>query len=185
MPNHAMRIGLIADTHVPKALQHLPESLVRVFSGVECIVHAGDLVALPVLETLGAIAPTLAVAGNCDPPEVARQLPERATIRLDGCRIGVHHGHQRHALQILYVGRRYEAPEFDMFYQAMITQLPGCDVIVFGHFHAPVVQEWHGVLFVNPGSVAPPHLRPTCAVLEIGAQVSARVLLIDETGTKP
>jgi predicted phosphodiesterase len=60
----------------------------------------------------------------------------------------------------------------------MATQLPDAEVIVFGHFHVPMVREWHGILFVNPGSVAPPHARPTFAVLEIGERLIARVNLL-------
>jgi putative phosphoesterase len=81
-------------------------------------------------------------------------------------------------LQNQYIGCGYEAPEFDLFYQAMSMQLPECDVIVFGHFHAPVVREWRGILFVNPGSIAPPHSRPTYAVLELGDKVTARLHLL-------
>lgn len=179
-----LRIGLLADTHVPHSLPRLPDSLRAVLAGVDRLVHAGDLVTLAVLDELDAIAPTTAVVGNCDPPEVAERLPERTTLSLSGRRIGVHHGHQRPAFQNQYIARGYAAPEFDLFYQAMATQLPDCDVIVFGHFHAPVVKRWNGVLFVNPGSIAPPHARPTCAVLDIGETIAARILLLDEPNAR-
>ncbi len=175
---NVLRVGLLADTHIPNPLPRLPATLHTAFAGVDCLIHAGDLVALSVLGELGEIAPTSAVAGNCDPPEVASRLPERTTLSLAGRRVGVHHGHQRQVLQNQYVGCGYDAPEFDLFYQAMSTQLPNCDVIVFGHFHAPVVKAWRGILFVNPGSISPPHARPTYAVLEIGAQVKAQVHLL-------
>ncbi len=180
-----LRVGLLADTHVPLSLPHLPASVRAALGGVDHLVHAGDLVALDVLDDLNAIAPTTAVVGNCDPPEVAGRLPVRTTFALAGQRIGVAHGHQRPTLQNQYVTRGYDAPEFDLFYQAMATQLPECNVIVFGHFHAPVVKRWNGILFVNPGSVAPPHMRPTCAVLELGATAAARIVLLDEVGTRP
>jgi hypothetical protein len=172
------RIGVIADTHIPSALRCLPDSLAAALAGVDRIVHAGDLVSLSVLDELNAIAPTTAVAGNCDPPEVARHLPTRATLEIDGRRVGIQHGHQNHFLQNQYIARRYDAAEFDLFYQAMATQLPDAEVIVFGHFHTPIVREWHGILFINPGSVAPPHARPTFAVLEIGEHLIARVNLV-------
>jgi predicted phosphodiesterase len=41
-----------------------------------------------------------------------------------------------------------------------------------------MVREWHGILFVNPGSIAPPHARSTFAVLEIGERLIARVNLL-------
>jgi hypothetical protein len=176
--DNVLRVGLVADTHVPGALLRLPSSLHTALAGVDCLVHAGDLASLSVLDELERIAPTTAVVGNCDPPEVANHLPARTTLSLAGRRVGVHHGHQRHMLQNQYIGCGYEAPEFDLFYQAMSTQLPECDVIVFGHFHVPVVREWRGILFVNPGSIAPPHSRPTYAVLELGDKVTARLHLL-------
>ncbi len=178
MADDVVRIGLIADTHIPGVLACLPDSLGGVLAGVICILHAGDLVSLKVLDELSALAPTTAVCGNCDPPDVARLLAERAVVPIGGRRIGVHHGHQQPSVQNRYIGFPYDAPEFDLFYEVMAAQLPGCDVIVFGHFHAPVVREWRGILFVNPGSIAPPHARPTCAILELGKPVSARIELI-------
>lgn len=147
-------------------------------AGVDRILHAGDLTTLAVLDQLEEIAPTTAVLGNCDAPEVARRLSSYETLSIGEHTIGVHHGHQRHALQNQYIGSSYAAPAFDLFYQAMATQLPTCDVIVFGHFHAPVVREWRGILFVNPGSIAPPHARPTYAVLEIAERATARLCLL-------
>jgi hypothetical protein len=178
MEPRAHRIGVIADTHVPSALRCLPDSLAAALAGVDRIVHAGDLVSLSVLDELNAIAPTTAVVGNCDPPEVARHLPARATVEIAGRRVGIQHGHQSHFLQNQYIAYGYDAPEFDLFYEAMATQLPDAEVIVFGHFHTPIVREWHGILFINPGSVAPPHARPTFVMLEIGERLIARVDLL-------
>jgi len=178
MEERALRVGLVADTHVPSSIPKLPSSLRTAFARVDRILHAGDLTMLAVLDELEEIAPTTAVLGNCDPPEVARRLPAYETLAIGAHTIGVHHGHQRHALQNQYIGSSYAAPEFDLFYQAMATQLPECDVIVFGHFHSPVVREWRGILFVNPGSIAPPHARPTYAVLELGERATARLCLL-------
>jgi len=163
-----MRIGLVSDTHVPASLRRLPDELLRALDGVDAILHAGDLVSLGVLDALCAIAPTTAVVGNMDPPEVAACLQRREILDLGGRVIGLKHGDQSRALQNRYIGLSYDAPEFDLFYQAMIAQLPGADIIVFGHFHVPVIRERDGILFINPGAVAPSHGRSTFAILEIG-----------------
>jgi putative phosphoesterase len=178
MEGDVVRVGVVSDTHVPDVLPGLPTSLRAALAGVDYIVHAGDLVALSVLDELEEVAPTAAVAGNCDAPEAARRLPPSAVFSLGGRRVSVHHGHQRHTLQNQYIGFGYDAPEFDIFYQAMAAQLPGSDVIVFGHFHTPIVREWHGILFVNPGSIAPPHSRPTYAILELGSEIATHVHLL-------
>ncbi len=171
-----MRIGLVADTHVPTSIPRLPEELLARLKGVDAILHAGDLVRHSVVEALREIAPTIAVAGNMDPPEVARRLPDRLTLDFAGRSIGLKHGHQPHALQNRYIGLGYDAPEMELFYRAMATQLPDAEVVVFGHFHAPTVTRWDDRLFVNPGAVAPTHGRSTFAVLELGNQMDARII---------
>ncbi|GAG09196.1 unnamed protein product, partial [marine sediment metagenome] len=166
----------LSDTHVPTSLSRLPERLLAQLVGVDAILHAGDLVSSSVVETLSRIAPTTAVAGNMDPPEVTRNLPDRVTLRFGDRMIGLQHGHQRHALQDRYIGLGYDAPEMELFYQAMAAQLPDAEVVVFGHFHAPVVRRWNDRLLVNPGAVIPTHGCSTFAFLEIGTEIKARIV---------
>ena len=177
-----MRIALISDTHVPQALPGLPEDLIEKLQGVDRILHAGDLANLGILERLCTIAPTTAVAGNIDPPEVKTKLHDREVLKLAGRTIGLAHGHQPHRLQDRYIGCDYDDAEFDLFYQTMADQLPNAEIIVFGHFHVPVVKNWNGIQFINPGSIAPPHTRPTFAMLELGDDVDVRIV---ELGNNP
>jgi putative phosphoesterase len=65
-----MKIALISDTHVPTIIPELPSRFVDRLCGVDVILHAGDLVSLDVLESLQAIAKTVAVHGNLDRPAV-------------------------------------------------------------------------------------------------------------------
>ena len=175
-----MKIALVSDTHVPASLPRLPDLLLEKLTGADAILHAGDLVTLEVLEALGTIAPTTAVVGNMDPPEVTRRLNAQETLKLGRWTIGLKHGHQQRSLQSRYIGLPYDASEFDLFYQAMATQLPDAEIIVFGHFHVPVVKQWNDRLFINPGSVAPSHGRSSFAVLELGENVVPRIIEIDE-----
>ena len=85
-----MRIALVSDTHIPSNLARLPDELITQLAGVDAILHAGDIVSSSVLETLSAIAPTTAVAGNMDPPEVAHALSDRELVQLEGRTIGLH-----------------------------------------------------------------------------------------------
>lgn len=171
-----MKITLISDTHVPASLPRFPDRLLQKLAGADAILHAGDLVTLEVLEVLGAIAPTTAVFGNMDPPEVARRLNAQETLKLGGRTIGLKHGHQPKRLQSRYIGLSYDAPAFDLFYQAMATQLPVAEIIVFGHFHVPMIKQWNDRLFINPGAVAPSHGRSSFAVLELGVKVVPRII---------
>jgi len=176
--NRNVRIGLVSDTHVPVSIPSLPESLIDGLAGVDLILHAGDLVSLDVLDRLNRIAPTTAVFGNMDPPEVRQKLNRQELLEIADRRIGLKHGDQRHELQRRYIALDYDAPEFELFYQAMTTQLPDCEILVFGHFHRPLVKEWKGITFINPGAVAPSHGRSTFAVLEFGDRVDVRIVEI-------
>ena len=177
-----MRIGLISDTHVPISMKALPAALLEELKGVDRILHAGDLVTSSVLTELEGIAPVTAVSGNMDPPEVSGALRSSEILDLAGRRVGLKHGHQRSALQGRYIGRGYDAPEFDLFYQAMAAQLPGAEVIVFGHFHVAVIREWNGILFINPGAVTPSHGPASFGILELGETIEARIHWLPATG---
>ena len=38
-----MKIGVISDTHIPRAAAELPPEIYKAFKGVDLILHAGDL----------------------------------------------------------------------------------------------------------------------------------------------
>ncbi|HRU95624.1 MAG TPA: metallophosphoesterase family protein, partial [Anaerolineae bacterium] len=59
-----MRIGLLADTHVPYRMAEIPARVVSSLRGVEVILHAGDVDEPWALAPLEALAPVLAVRGN-------------------------------------------------------------------------------------------------------------------------
>jgi uncharacterized protein len=171
-----MKIALIADTHIPTSLARLPDVLLKGLRGADAILHAGDIVAGSVLKELNAIAPTTAVFGNMDPPELARDLSDRVLDRWDGRTIGLKHGHQPHGVQSHYISQPYDSPAMTVFFQLMASQLPGAQIIVFGHFHRAVITTWHDILFINPGAVAPSHGGSSYAILELGEAVTARIV---------
>jgi putative phosphoesterase len=171
-----MRIALISDTHIPTDLDRLPETFLRQIAGVDAILHAGDITSAHVLGALHAVAPTTAVAGNMDPPELARTLSDRELVHLEGRTIGLKHGHQPSKVQSHYIDKPYDSPEMAVFYQSMSAQLPDAEIILFGHFHRAVITHWNGILFINPGAVAPSHGVSSFAMLELGETVSARII---------
>jgi putative phosphoesterase len=138
-----VRIGLISDTHNlvrPEALDAL--------RGVEHIVHAGDICATEVLDTLAKIAPLTAVRGNNDARGGVGALRESERIVLWGKTVFVVH-------DIADVPRNPHAE--------------GIDLVVTGHSHKPLIETRDGVLFVNPGSAGPRRFKLpiTIALLEI------------------
>lgn len=145
--NSNMRIGLIADTHIPDAGKELPHQVVEAFQGVNLILHAGDLTTLPVLDWLENIAPVLAVRGNDDsgvPPNP--RLRETRVLTICGKRIGI-----CHCLEPI------EQPRGRALENLMERYFNGAvDVIIFGDTHVATIETCNGVLLVNPGSPSLP-----------------------------
>jgi putative phosphoesterase len=120
---------LISDTHGllrPEALQAL--------SGVQRIIHAGDIGDPGILEELRAIAPLAAIRGNNDRGQWATRLPATLTLTIGGLVI-----HVLHDIKGLDLDPAAE----------------GVDVVVSGHSHQPAITRREGVLLVNPGSAGP------------------------------
>jgi uncharacterized protein len=141
-----VRIGLISDTHGllrPEALQAL--------AGVEHIIHAGDIGAAEVIESLRNIAPVDAVRGNNDKGPWAKEFPPRLALEFGGVRIHVLHDVK-------------ELADVD-------PAAAGFRVVIAGHSHKPQVTESGSVLFVNPGSAGPRRFRlpVTIGYLTVGS----------------
>jgi putative phosphoesterase len=173
-------VGVIADTHVPRRLKCLPPGIARAFDGAQLILHAGDINSTRVLEELGRIAPVVAVIGNADPPWW--DLPRSRIVQVEGCRIGLTHGHggwRRYLKDKI----RVRLWGFDpMRYLRYAREAFGSDVdvIITGHTHRPHLAYLDGALLFNPGSAAPDYYiaaGPTVGVLRIEAGVArARIV---------
>jgi uncharacterized protein len=107
-------------------------------AAADLIVHAGDVVALSVLEELRELAPVEAVYGNMDEPALRESLPEERVVEVAGARIGVVH------IPGPAAGREAR----------LVARFPGCDAIVYGHTHIPQVARVgaDGIWILNPGS---------------------------------
>lgn len=141
------RVGVISDTHIPQ-FKKLPEAIWEHFTGVELIIHAGDLSVLSVISELETIAPVVAVQGNVEEDEVILALPIKREIVVGGCRIGIIHilgdSHNR-----VRVARQ---------------EFPHARCVVFGHSHIPWNVERYGQLLFNPGSATDRRRQPTCSI---------------------
>lgn len=134
-----MKIGIIADTHIPDRADQIPEKILEDFKKVDLILHAGDLVELNVLEDLRSVCPQVkAVWGNMDPQKVRNVLPEKEIIKINNKKIGLIHGwgHPNKLIDLV----------------SKIFQNNSVDVIIFGHSHYPINETKSGVLYFNPGS---------------------------------
>jgi putative phosphoesterase len=172
-------VGVIADTHVPQRLKRLPEGIAQTFDGVKLILHCGDINSTRVLDELGRLAPVVAVSGNADPPWLG--LPQRRLIHVDGCRIGLAHGHggwRRYLVD--KVRDRIIGWKQSRYLRYASEEFQDVDVIVTGHTHRPHLAYVGSVLLFNPGSAAPDFYvttGPTVGILRIEAGVARAELV--------
>ncbi len=153
-PDGGCRIGVISDTH---GVVH--PRVAELLSGVDVIVHAGDVGSDAVLYELGSVARVEAVRGNMDSHPSTTGLPVAETVRACGTVVVVSH------------------KEADALRAA--RTVPDADVVVWGHTHSPLVERRGPVLCVNPGSASRGHRR-TVAVIDLReGRPEARVLELD------
>lgn len=127
------RIGVLSDTH-----SYLAPQIVRIFEGVDLILHSGDIGREDLLVELEALAPLRAVSGNVDGvPRPDRPLIQKFATPLG--RIAMTHGHLTRASAY---SKHTLVDYFSEF---------GPDVIVFGHTHAPHHSRQGRVTLFNPG----------------------------------
>jgi putative phosphoesterase len=132
-----MRLAIVSDTHLPRGSRAIPDSCLRICRDADAILHAGDLVDVPVLEQLRALGPPVhAITGNVDGAAVRALLPARLELDLEGVRVGMIHipGPAKGRLD------------------ALRKKFPACDAVVFGHTHMPEHNERDGFQIFNPGS---------------------------------
>ncbi|MEY2750353.1 MAG: hypothetical protein RLZZ550_324 [Verrucomicrobiota bacterium] len=119
-----LELGVLADTHG----RLRPEAVLALEGCAEFYV-AGDLCSPLIVPVLADLAPTFAVAGNCDDDPA---LPAVVCREVAGVRILMHHGHR---------------PVDEAAYRP--------DVVITGHTHVPRIVQDGGVLRLNPGSAGP------------------------------
>jgi putative phosphoesterase len=156
MTRITIKVGLISDTHGllrPEALHSL--------QGSDYIIHAGDICDAAVLEQLSALAPVTAVRGNNDRGAWAGAIPETNVLEV--------------GTALLYVIHNLDELDID-------PAAAGFHAVVYGHSHKPLVEEKHGVLFINPGSAGPRRFRlpvSTAQLLISGTAIVPRLMTLE------
>lgn len=163
-----MRIGVIADTHIPDRAKDIPPQILKDFKNVDMVIHAGDLVILSVLDKLKAVCPNIkAVWGNMDPHDARKKLPEKEVIKIAKFKIGISHG--------------YGSPNNLMELMANIFKNDDVNLIIFGHSHSPLNEKRGSVLYFNPGSPTDKIFSPynSYGILEINdKEIEAKIIKI-------
>ena len=178
-----MRIGVLSDTHIhavgsthstcrsarpgPDPLAELERIIERHLNKVDRFIHLGDFTDPAVARMLAKRAPLHAVCGNCDGPTLVRMFPEQQVVDIGGFRIGLHHGSGSPSGLCDRVSTRFDA---------------SIDAVLFGHSHRALCEWRDGRLLLNPGSPTERRsaLIHTVALLELGEQLEARIIDVDD-----
>jgi uncharacterized protein len=146
-----MRLLVIGDTHVPTRARDLPARVWDEVANADVVLHAGDWVALELLDELESrSARLIACWGNNDGAALRARLPERADVTLAGVRFTVVHETGSATGREARMSRLY----------------PDSDVLVFGHSHIPWDTTTNtGLRLLNPGSPTDRRRLPFCSYL--------------------
>jgi len=162
-----MKVGVLSDTHLSDLVdcRNLAVRLLEgPFSGVEAILHAGDVVTAELQECFSSL-PWYAVRGNMD--HSLTDAPISRVVRLAQKNIGMMHGWGGHT----YLEQRVASCFSDQ----------DLDVLIYGHSHHPVCHRVGSLLVMNPGSATDRRRAPhyTVGVLTLGKDVSGEILIVD------
>jgi uncharacterized protein len=140
-----IKIGVLSDTH-----DHYDPRLPELFSGVDHILHAGDIGRPWILLELEQIAPVTAVTGNTDDGLPLRDV---AIVTLAQRTFLLHH---------IIHPENLSKPVHDL----IIRHNP--DVVVFGHTHERSHETRNGTLYLNPGyaGLPRPNVDRSVAILD-------------------
>lgn len=143
-----MRVLVVSDTHAPTRWRAVPAGLqTALASGVDLILHAGDVCRTDVLNRLSQAAPVRVVLGNNDDSDIrAWGATPSLQLDLDGLRVAMIHDAGERAGRHARMRRRF----------------PEADLVVFGHSHIPLdsYDPETRLHLVNPGSPTDPRRQP-------------------------
>ena len=152
-----MKLAILSDTH-----NLLRPQVLEQLKAVDAILHGGDCSRQSILDTLEEYAPLYVVRGNND-KEWAEHLPHDLQFSLGG-------------KTFYMVHKKAEIPK----------DLPGVDVVIYGHSHKYAQEEREGILYLNPGSCGPRRFNQeiTMAVMTLdGPEITVEKILIPHEKT--
>ncbi len=142
-----MNLAIISDTHLAAGVEAvegrrgLPPGTLDRLRRADAILHAGDLMRVPVLDDLVALGPPVhAICGNADDDDVRARLPALLMLEFEGVQVVMTHNGGPAAGRLERMRRKY----------------PDADAVVFGHSHIPLHETSEDGAFqiFNPGSAA-------------------------------
>ena len=112
---------------------------------LEMLIHLGDLGSLAGIEKL-VNCPVVAVRGNCD---TAPELPKTQLVSIGNETVWLTHGH-------LYGCKAGTERMKDA------AKENGAGIVLFGHTHIPLMENFSDIKVMNPGSITMPRQEGHC-----------------------
>ena len=162
-----MKIGVIADTHIPDRAKEIPQQILEAFKEVDMVIHAGDFVDSSVLDKLKAVCKNVrAVWGNMDSYEIRKELPEKEIIEIGNYKVGIIHG--------------YGQPNKLIDLVTEIFKKDNVNLIIFGHSHSALNKKRGNVVYFNPGSPTDKifALHNSYGIIEINDKIETKIIKI-------
>lgn len=148
-----MKILIVSDTHrIHKNFLQVVKEVGR----IDLLVHLGDIEGAEQLYSDAVDCPVEMVAGNND---YFSDLPIEKMVHIGPYEVMLTHGHR------YYIGMGKEMLMAE-------ARARGADIVMYGHTHRPVVEQYADLTVLNPGSLAYPRQdgkRPTYIIMEIGS----------------
>jgi putative phosphoesterase len=134
-----VKLGIISDTHGLLRPEVLSALRGPAFSGIDRILHCGDVGKISILDELAKIAPVTAIRGNVDREGACAKLPETDVVLIDN---------PPHAGLYIYMLHDLKSLHLDPAAAKFAA-------VLHGHTHVPNFVTKKGVLYFNPGSCGP------------------------------
>lgn len=151
------RVAVLSDTH-----GLLRPEVMELLREADVILHGGDINTQAIVDAMREWAPLLIVRGNND-KEWAEEIPLSLTFSIEDVRFFMTHN-------------KKDVP----------PDLPGVDVVVYGHSHKYACQEKEDLLWLNPGSCGKRRFDQeiTLAMMTVdGRRFQVEKILLPQNGT--
>ena len=167
-----VKIIVIGDTHILD-FEDLPQKMLKAILSADWVIHVGDYTSKNVLNGLLNLKDQqfVGVYGNADPLSIRNQVLEKEIIDIDGKKIGITHPG---------VGGTYENTKNKLLRKFKDDDV---DAIIYGHTHDPAIEEFNGIMLVNPGKgylekeyFGPP---TSFAILTLDDKIHAEIINIE------
>ena len=154
------RIGIFSDTH--GSIANLTYFQSRI-GQLDSLFHLGDVVEDAPRLAVSLNTGCVSVRGNCD---TWSSLPLQHIVTWYNHKILLLHGHTCSGkLNLCYLAESLD-----------------CDIVCYGHSHIASIEEYNGILLLNPGSLTLPRSskKPSCAILTLSeTSYDAKILYAD------